>query len=139
MQGFNVIAVYNATGTNILMCKRRKNPYMGLLNLVGGKIENEEDGLNAAYRELEEETAVSRRDITLAHLLDYTYYFHDCYLEVYFGVLNKHVDVCGTENDLVWVDLGQDFFDSSKFAGEGNIGHIIKQIEQVKERYEDTL
>jgi 8-oxo-dGTP diphosphatase len=139
MQGFNVIAVYNTAGTSILMCKRRKNPYIGLLNLVGGKIEKDENGLDAAYRELEEETAVSRRDITLAHLMDYTYYFYDLYLEVYFGVLNKHVDVCGTENDLVWVDLDEDFFDDTKFAGQGNIGHILKQIEQVKGRYEDTL
>jgi 8-oxo-dGTP diphosphatase len=97
---------------------------------VGGKIENGEDGLNAAYRELEEETAISRRDITLTHLMDYTYYIHDFYLEVYFGVLNKHVEVRGTENDLMWIDLNQDFFDDTKFAGEGNIGHILKQIEQ---------
>jgi 8-oxo-dGTP diphosphatase len=130
LQGYNVIVVYNAAETSILMCRRRKNPYKGLLNLVGGKIENGEDGLNAAYRELEEETAISRRDITLTHLMDYTYYIHDFYLEVYFGVLNKHVEVRGTENDLMWIDLNQDFFDDTKFAGEGNIGHILKQIEQ---------
>lgn len=50
---FNIIAVFDKDCENILMCKRRKNPYKGLYNLVGGKIENGEDGLSAAYRELE--------------------------------------------------------------------------------------
>ena len=32
------------------MCKRTKEPYKGMYNLVGGKIEKENDSLNAAYR-----------------------------------------------------------------------------------------
>ena len=70
--------------SNLLMCRRRKDPYKGLLNLVGGKIEPGEDGLGAAYRELQEETAISRDDIELFHLMDYTYYYQDFRLEVYF-------------------------------------------------------
>ena len=42
---------------NTLVCKRTKEPYMGMYNLVGGKIE-EEDGLKEAYRELFEETNI---------------------------------------------------------------------------------
>lgn len=34
------------------MCKRTKEPYKGMFNLVGGKIDKENDGLNEAYREL---------------------------------------------------------------------------------------
>ena len=67
MQGFNVIAVYNVKADKILMCKRRKDPYKGLSNFVGGKIENGEDGISAAYRELEEETTITKEDITLTH------------------------------------------------------------------------
>ena len=32
------------------MCKRTKEPYKGMYNLVGGKKEKENDSLNAAYR-----------------------------------------------------------------------------------------
>ncbi len=39
------------------MCKRTKDPYVGMYNLVGGKIEKDDDRLNEAYRELVEETA----------------------------------------------------------------------------------
>jgi len=56
MQGYNVIVVYNTNVDRILMCKRLKNPYLGLSNLVGGKIESGENGLESAYRELLEET-----------------------------------------------------------------------------------
>ena len=42
MIGYNVIVVFNETEDKILMCKRRNNPYKGLSNFVGGKIEENE-------------------------------------------------------------------------------------------------
>lgn len=42
---FNVIAVLDRDCKNVLMCKRKKNPYQGLYNLVGGKIEKCEEML----------------------------------------------------------------------------------------------
>ena len=59
MRGYNVIVVYNENADKILMCKRKKDPYKGLANFVGGKIEKNENGLDAAYRELEEETTIT--------------------------------------------------------------------------------
>ena len=53
----------------ILMCKRKKDPYKGLANFVGGKIEKNENGLDAAYRELEEETTITKDDIMLLHII----------------------------------------------------------------------
>lgn len=69
MQGYNVIAVFNKTSDKLLLCLRRKNPYKGLSNFVGGKIEKGETGIEAAYRELSEETAISKADIILTHLM----------------------------------------------------------------------
>lgn len=130
---FNIIAVFNRNCDQILMCKRRKDPYKGLYNLVGGKIENNENRVSAAYRELEEETSITRDDIALTHLMDFTYYLSRIKVEVYVGCLNKDIAVYGDENDLEWISLDQNFFDSTKFAGEGNIGHIMEHIYLSKE------
>lgn len=130
---FNVIAVLDRDCKNVLMCKRRKDPYQGLYNLVGGKIEKGEDGINAAYRELEEETGITSSDIQLTHLMDFTYHLPSVKDEVYVGRLNKEVAVYGDENDLEWIGIEQNFFDISRFAGEGNIGHIMEHIYLSKE------
>ena len=55
MQGYNCILVYSEDRREILFCKRLNDPYEGMYNLVGGKIEPGEDGFHAAYRELFEE------------------------------------------------------------------------------------
>lgn len=115
------------------MCKRKKNPYKGLSNFIGGKIEIGETSEVAAYRELFEETSISKNDTNLIHLMDFTYFLSDCYVQVYVGKLNKDISVSGDENELYWSDLNCDFFDMSKYAGEGNIGHIIEQINLSKD------
>ncbi|MDE7297909.1 MAG: NUDIX hydrolase [Lachnospiraceae bacterium] len=132
MQGYNAIAVFDENEEKVLMCRRRKNPYRGLSNFVGGKIEENENGLDAAYRELEEETSITRDDIILSHLMDFTYYLENCYLEIYVGRLNKAVAVSGAENELYWCAPDNNFFDMLQYAGEGNIGHIMKHIEMHK-------
>ncbi|MBR6644752.1 MAG: NUDIX domain-containing protein [Clostridia bacterium] len=134
MQGYNLIAVYNKECDRLLMCVRKKQPYLGLSNLVGGKIEKGEESLSAAYRELAEETSITKEDIILTRLMDFTYPFDDCYVEVYAGRLNKSVEVCGDENDLYWSTLDCNFFDAGKYAGEGNIGHILMHIEYNKDK-----
>ena len=132
MRGYNVIVVYNENADKILMCKRKKDPYKGLANFVGGKIEKNENGLDAAYRELEEETTITKDDIMLLHIMDFKYYIENYYLEVYVGKLNKIVDVNGTVNILFWSTLDNNFFDETQYAGEGNIGHIVQHIETLK-------
>ena len=128
MQGYNVIVVLNCDKSQLLLCKRKKDPYKGLSNLVGGKIELGEEGEAAAYRELFEETGISPDDIKLTHLMDYTYYIYDCYVEVYVGKLTHTLTATGSENELYWSELTRNFFDVSLFAGEGNIGHIMEQV-----------
>ena len=57
---YNCIIVFNKTKDRALFCKRQKNPYRGLYNFVGGKVEPGEDSETAAYRELFEETGITR-------------------------------------------------------------------------------
>ena len=132
MKKLNVIIVFNKENDKILMCKRTKEPYKGKLNLVGGKVEKDEDELYAAYRELEEETGITKNDIILTNLMNFEYKMSDMELEVYAGKLNKDVKLVEEINKLVWVNKNDNFFDIQKYAGEGNIGHMLKQVEIYK-------
>lgn len=128
MKKMNVIVIFNSNMTQTLMCKRTKDPYKGMYNLVGGKIEKENDGLNEAYRELYEETNISKDDVTLIHFMNITYVKWEKELEVYYGKLNKDVELVEEVNQLEWVSIDENFFDMKKYAGEGNIGHIMEEI-----------
>ena len=111
------------------MCKRAKEPYKGKFNLVGGKVEANESELQAAYRELQEETGITNQDITLTNLMNLQYKMSDMELEVYVGKLNKEVSLVEEVNHLEWIEKTQNFFNLEKYAGEGNIGHMLEQAE----------
>ena len=130
----NVIVVYSKKEDKILMCLRKKEPYKGQYNLVGGKIENDETGLESAYRELEEESGITKEDIILTHLMTFNYQMSNIELQVYTGKLNKNVKVVEEVNKLYWINANDNFFDMTKYAGEGNIGHIIEQVKLYKDR-----
>ena len=134
MKKLNVILVYNKEEEKILMCKREKEPYKGKFNLVGGKVEEGEKELDAAYRELQEETGITKQDINLKHLMNFQYEILDMELELYVGKLNKEKEVIEEINKLYWLDKNEDFFNVEKFAGEGNIGHMVKQVEIYKNK-----
>lgn len=128
MKKMNVIVIFDKKFENILMCKRAKEPYMGMYNLVGGKIEKANDGLNEAYRELEEETNIKKSDVDLIHFMNLTYTKWDKELEVYYGILKNEVELIEEVNKLEWITVNDNFFDMNRYAGEGNIGHIIEEI-----------
>lgn len=131
----NIIAVYDQSEQNLLMCFRSKDPYKGLYNLVGGKVEDGEEGLLGAYRELREETGIKRTDIKLAHLMDFEYHVDGVELQVYVGRLNKDVNLVEEKHTLHWIPVTENLFSMKKFAGEGNIGHI----HEVVTKYHDKL
>ena len=71
MRKLNLIVVFNEDLSKTLFCIRAKEPYKGLYNFVGGKVE---------------------------------------------------------KNKLEWVTINDELLDNSRFAGNYNIPHIIKQI-----------
>ncbi len=129
----NVILVLDREQRNILMCKRKKPPYQGHYNLVGGKIEPGEDGYHAAYRELWEETAIGRDAIQLFHMMTLSYPKEGTVLEVYAGTLLQDVDIHGEENPLQWITVDENFMDTTRFAGRGNIAHMLAYYWEVVE------
>ena len=128
LKKLNVIVIFNKDMTKTLMCKRAKDPYKGKYNFVGGKIEKENDGLNEAYRELYEETNISKQDIDLTFFMKLTYVKWNWELEVYYGILDHPVKLVEEVNKLKWLPMTENFFDTNKYAGEGNVGHFIEEI-----------
>ena len=134
MRKVNIILDFNKEEDKILMCKRKKDPFKGKLNFVGGKVEPNEDELHAAYRELEEETGITKDDITLTNLMNFEYKISGTELEAYAGKLNKDVRLKEELNSLYWISKDEDFNNLNKFAGEGNILHMLKQVEIFKDK-----
>ena len=128
MRKLNLIVVFNTDLEKVLFCVRAKEPYKGMYNFVGGKVEEGEDNDDAAYRELFEETGISRKDIKLAHFMDLNYFKYENNLQVYYGILNHEVDLVEEKNKLEWITINEKLLDNSKFAGNYNIPHIIRQI-----------
>ena len=128
MRIFNLIVVFNEDLTKTLFCIRAKEPYRGLYNFVGGKEEDNETNDEAAYRELFEETGISNKDIELDHFMDLNYFKYENNLQVYYGILKHEVTLVEEKNKLEWVTINDELLDNSKFAGNYNIPHIIRQI-----------
>ena len=128
MKKLNIIAVFNKKLDKCLFCIRAKEPYKGLYNFVGGKVEDGETNDDAAYRELFEETGITKSDIELDHFMDLNYFKYDNNLQVYYGILKHDVDLVEEKNKLEWVDLNEQLLNNEKFAGNYNIPHIIRQI-----------
>ncbi len=132
---YNLCLVLNQDESKILMGYRSKDPYKGLYNLLGGKIEEGEDSLISAYRELEEESGITKEDISLIPFMDYVWHPLDMEMKVFIGKVNKDVKLVKEIHDLYWLDTNENFYDMKKFAGEGNIGHMVEIYRQTRERY----
>ena len=90
MKGYNVIVVFNKEADKMLMCKRVKDPYKGLSNFVGGKIEKDENCYDAAYRELFEETSIKKEDIQLSPSSNRMLFLHNFWpYNIIFIIINK--------------------------------------------------
>ncbi len=128
MKKFNLIVIFNKNLNQVLFCIRAKEPYKGLYNFVGGKVEENESNEEAAYRELFEETGISHNDIELDHFMDLNYFKYENNIQVYYGILEHKVNLIEEKNKLQWVTISEELLDNNKFAGNYNIPHIIKQI-----------
>ncbi|MBP3801793.1 MAG: NUDIX hydrolase [Clostridia bacterium] len=128
MRKLNLIVVFNKEQDKVLFCIRAKEPYKGLYNFVGGKVEVGETNDEAAYRELFEETGISRKDIKLDHFMDLNYFKYENNLQVYYGILKNEVELVEEKNKLEWLTIDDRLLDNKKVAGNYNIPHIIRQI-----------
>ena len=70
------------------------------------------------------------RAVSYTHLDVYKRQNQNCYMEVYAGRLKTDVELVPELHPLCWLELDEDFFDTEKFAGEGNIGHMVEQVNE---------
>ena len=128
MRKLNLIVVFDTKVEKALFCIRAKEPYKGLYNFVGGQVEEGEINDEAAYRELYEETGISKNDIELDHFMDLNYLKYENNIQVYYGILKHDVKLVEEKNKLEWLVIDDKLLDNSKVAGNYNIPHIIRQI-----------
>ena len=128
MRKLNLIIVFNKKLDEALFCIRAKEPYKGMYNFVGGQVEDGETNDEAAYRELFEETGISRKDIELDHFMDLNYFKYENNLQVYYGILKNEVNLVEEKNKLVWLPINDELLNTKKIAGNYNIPHMITQI-----------
>ena len=137
MKKLNLIVVFNKDLDKVLFCIRAKEPYKGMYNFVGWKVEEGETNDNAAYREVFEETGISRKDIELEHFMDLNYFKYGNNLQVYYGILKNDVILVEDKNKLEWLNIDKELLNNEKFAGNYNIIHIITQIKVYLENIEN--
>ena len=121
----NIIMLFHPHDDKMLMCLRLRNPYQGKYNCIGGHVNPGESPIDAAYREMHEETGYTREDVALYPVTTMIYHHSDIELQVYAGRLVTDQEPYGDENPLLWMPLSENFFDRSRFAGDGNIGHSL--------------
>ena len=123
MRKLNLIVIFNKNLDKVLFCIRAKEPYKGLYNFVGGKLEENESNDEAAYRELFEETGISYNDIELEHFMDLNYFKYENNLQVYYGILQHEVNLVEEKNKLEWICINEELLNVEKFAAylEGNL------------------
>lgn len=62
------------------------------------------------------------------------YHLSGIELYVFAGMLHAEISLVAEVNPLVWVSLNDNFFDMDRFAGEGNIGHMVAQVDMYWEK-----
>ena len=125
MKRYNLVLVYDEKKEKVLMCKREKEPFKGKYNLVGGKIEENETDIESAYRELKEETGISKSSIELKPIINFEYPIEDNQIKVFVGKLKEDVKLTEEINKLAWIDKNNDFHNLNEYAGDGNIWHMV--------------
>ena len=123
--------IISKTDNKWVFCKHKERE---TYEIPGGHREPGESILETAKRELQEETGITNNDIVLTNIMNIQYKISDMELEVYAGKLNKDVKLIEEINKLYWMDKKENFFDMDKFAGEGNIGHMVQQVEIYKNK-----
>ncbi len=152
MKKLSVILLFNNDGTKLLLQKKDRTVYKGMLNGIGGKIEDSEMPVQGALREMAEEVSLHQEDmdrfewigtLMIPDLWDEKY--PDMFPELWFfgGIVKNenspHKPDFETE-EIGWYDLAKaplsigDFIMPAtdiKLAGEGDLFYFINKARKI--------
>ena len=122
LDNIEFVVIFTKYNDQWVLCWHKRR---GSYENPGGHVEAGETAMQAARRELYEETGISAEQIKLYRLMDLTYYLQGFVLEIYVGMLHEDPELREELNPLEWLSLSRDFTDKNLYAGEQNIQHII--------------
>ncbi|MFS0864647.1 NUDIX domain-containing protein [Fredinandcohnia sp. 179-A 10B2 NHS] len=140
MKHYVVGLVFDIEMKNVLLLHRKKEPYQGLYNGVGGKVEQGENSYQAMIRELEEETGFLPINIKSSGYVITISYDLEKKIDVYYFVLNESehrlpIGNVTNEGVLVWLNISENhLLDAShpEMAGDGNIAYFIQYAHKLE-------
>lgn len=129
MRDMTVIVIVDAMGDRLLLRRRTREPYRGLVDFIGGSRFAGEGALDCARRILMEKAGLDQAEMNLSHVMDFAYQNTGCCVQVFQGRLEGAVAGREEAHSLLWLDRREDFFDEARFAGEGYMGHILEHMQ----------
>lgn len=121
---YTLTIVFNKDKTKVLMCYNKKQE---AYNFIGGKIEEGETEMEASYRELCEETGISRDEIDLKFVRREavtanvpTYRTNVWSMFVTTGIFKTVRELRQEKNPLYWLDLDEFNYRLNEMYGNGN-------------------
>lgn len=131
MNSFSLVLIYNKETKKILLCKSDCCTYDRVFDFICAERMQGENGLECAYRELQNATGLTEDDITLQHIFDFTYVLDRRRLQVFAGSVSQaqvRKALRHRENSLLWADVGRDLCDDYEFFNGNCISHILSSI-----------
>lgn len=122
MKYYTLTIVFNKECDKVLMCWHEKQR---AYNFIGGSIKDGESKKDASYRELLEETGITKDDIQLFTVRqeivfgNKDLYKNDWDMYITYGVLNKGVTLKEEKNRLCWLPITSEEIDVNSM-GYGN-------------------
>lgn len=132
---YTVTIILDKEMDNVLVCSHQK---LQQFMYIGGKVEEFEHPMEASYRELFEETGITKDDVELKFLQqEVTTYADGSVWNLYitYGVLNKDVELIEEKNPLMWVK-DWEFLRNCGFDGDAAVhfNRVVKQIVREAQR-----
>jgi 8-oxo-dGTP diphosphatase len=142
MKRYVVTLLFNEDMSKILLIKRKKNPYMGLYNGIGGKIEENESVFECCVRETIEEVNVKLNNPRLLVTCIYPesnelHKNSNIELNVMYDVTDECEFEENEEGTFEWLPVEFVLDANNKLiAGYSNVGIFTREILKIEDKYD---
>lgn len=124
MDTISAIVIFHPEGDRLLLRKRAKAPYKGLLDFISTHCHEGEKPLDCACRALRE-AGLREKDFRIEHVMDFAYQTTQWCVQVFQGMPLDEELPTDAEGALRWVDVGRIATEQDAFAGEGYMEHVL--------------